>query len=84
MKTATLTHKNRQTNKAENIKQHDLEMVDWGFHFFVDSEIEAYKAAYQYRNSKHGCKVEFASGVQRWMITVFNDSAVHAGIDGAK
>jgi hypothetical protein len=76
--------KNKQTGKTETIKQHDLEMVDWGFHFFTDDETSAYKAAYQYRNSPHGVKVEFAGGVRRWMVTVFNATAKAAGIDGAK
>jgi hypothetical protein len=76
--------KNKQTGATEIIKQHDLEMLGWGFHFFVDSEIEAYKAAYQYRDSENGVKVEFAGGAQRWMVTVFNATSKAAGMDGAR
>jgi hypothetical protein len=79
-----LTFKNRQTGRSQNIVQQDLEKMNWGFRFFVADELEAYRAAYEYRNSKHGYKVEFAGGAQRWMITVFNSIAVSAGIDGAK
>jgi hypothetical protein len=82
--TKTLITKNRRTKKAETIIQRELTLVDWGFHFFVDSEIEAYKAAYVYRHSPHGVKVEFAAGVQQWMVTVFNSTAVNSGIDGAR
>jgi hypothetical protein len=87
MTTATsdrLPTKNKRTGKREFIEQHELEMVDWGFHFFVDGEMEAFKAAYQYKDAPHGVKVEFAGGVQRWMVTVFNATAADAGIDGAK
>jgi hypothetical protein len=79
-----ITMKNKQTGKAEIIHQRNIEILSWGFHFFVDGEIEAYKAAYKYRESKHGVKVEFAGGVQQWMVTVFNATAAAAGIDGAK
>lgn len=77
----SILSKNKMTKINEIIKQHDLEMVDWGFHFFVESELEAYKAAYQYRNAPHGAKVEFAGGVQKWMVTVFNAKAKEIGID---
>lgn len=79
-----LTMKNPQTGKAETIRQHDLTRVDWGFHFFVDGEPEAYKAAYLYRNSPHGVVVEYAGGAERWMITVFNERAAKMGLDGAR
>lgn len=79
-----LTIINKQTGALEIIKQQDLERVDWGFHFFVANEIEAYKAAYVYRNSPNGVKVEFAGGVQRWMVTVFNEQAAASKLDGAK
>jgi len=80
----TLDIQNKKTGKPETIKQHDVTQLDWGFHFFADTELDAFKAAYLYRNSPHGVLVEFAEGVQRWMITVFNDLAASAGIDGAK
>lgn len=79
-----ITTKNKKTGKKETINQYNLEVLDWGFHFFVDDEISAYKAAYAYRNSPNGVKVEFANGVQKWMVTVFNATAKAAGIDGAK
>lgn len=82
--THVLATKNKQTGKSEVIEQRDLEMVPWGFEFFVDSEVGAFKAAYLYRNGPHGVKVEFAAGVQSWMVTVFNGSAASSGIDGAR
>jgi hypothetical protein len=66
-----ITHKHPVTNKAENITCYDVEQVDWGFYFFTDGELEAYKAAYIYRYSP-GVKVVFAGGAQRWSVTVYN------------
>ncbi len=48
MTTATansLTTKNKRTGQRETIEQHELEQTGWGFHFFVDSEMDAFKAA---------------------------------------
>ena len=78
-----LSMKNSQTGKSETIVCRECTEKDWGFSFFVDSEIEAYKAAYQYRNFKHGVKVEFAGGCGEWMVTVFNEFAASIGLDGA-
>lgn len=69
------------TLNGREIKQYQLESIDWGFHFFVDGELEAYKSAYVYRNSLNGVKVEFAEGAQMWMVTVFNSKAKDMGID---
>lgn len=79
-----LTTRNKATGKTETINQYDVEALDWGFRFFVDDELSAFKAAYQYRNSPNGVIVEFAQGVQKWAVTVFNATAKNAGIDGAK
>ncbi len=79
-----LRTRNKKTRKLETIVQHDKEMKDWGFSFFLDSEMEAFKAAYIYRNSPHGTIVEFAQGIGKWMVTVFNRDAISMGIDGAK
>lgn len=80
----TLTTKNKQTGECEVIQLHDLEMTDWGFHFFVADELEAYKAAYLYKDSPHGTKVEYALGAQKWMVTVFNEHAFVMKLDGAR
>ena len=76
--------KNKRTGKPEPISMDDLETVGWGFHFFVADEATAYKAAYAYRNSPNGVIVEYAPGIQKWMVTVFNGEAKNMGIDGAK
>lgn len=84
MTTAKKTHnlhvKNKKTLAHEIIKGADLTKKDWGFSFFVDSELDAYKAAYEYRNSEHGAKVEFSQSLDKWMITVFNAFAKECGI----
>lgn len=84
MKNSKLHTKNKRTGEGEVIHQRNIEVVDWGFHFFVDSEMDAFKAAYLYRDAGHGVKVEFAGGAQEWMVTVFNAAAAEAGIDGAR
>ncbi len=76
--------KNKKTKNTEIINQYDIEIVGWGMHFFVDGELEAFKAAYQYRNNPHGVKVEYAAGVGRWQVTVFNETAKDARIDTGK
>jgi len=82
--TDKLTCKNKRTGETEAITMREVSMKDWGFSFLVDGELEAFKAAYEYRNSKYGVRVEFAGGAQTWMVTVFNAFAKNAGIDGAK
>jgi hypothetical protein len=64
--------KNKRTGATEFISQTDVELVDWGFHFFVDSELDAYKAAYEFKENQHGVKIEFTPNRGKWMITVFN------------
>lgn len=84
MKNDTIHVKNKKTGEHEEIKQYDIKFVDWGIQFFVDDEAAAYKAAYQYRNSKYGVMVDYAGGVDRWMVTLFNERAKAAGIDTGK
>ena len=75
-----LPTKNKKTGKPETIIGYDLEKLGWGFHFFVASELNALKAAYIYRHNPYGVRVEFAQGVQRWMVTVFNEFAASIGL----
>ena len=76
--------KNKRTNKHEVIEQREVELNGWGFRFYVDTEMEAYKTAYQYRFNRHGTKVEYAPNVEEWVVTVFNAEAAAMGVDGAK
>jgi len=80
MNTKIIT-KNKATKKTEVINQYDVEKVDWGFHFFVDNEMCAYKACYQYRNNKYGTRVEWAEGAQKWLVTVFNERGAACGLN---
>lgn len=54
---------------------------DWGFFFMVDSEIDALRIAYAYRNHKYGSKVEHCRSVGQFMVTMFNEHAKAMGID---
>jgi hypothetical protein len=76
----SILHKNPKTGKIQTIKINGIGILDWGFHFFIETETDAYLAAYHYRNSMGGCKVEFAGGIGKWMVTVFNKN-VPEGID---
>lgn len=75
MNSDTISLKNPETGKSATIRRSDITMKDWGFSFFVETELEAYKAAYVHRNALHGVKVEFAHGAGKWMVTVFNELA---------
>ena len=77
-KNNSITIKNPQTGNPEAIKMVGLEFVDWGFFFFVSSEMEAFKAAYYYRD-RIGCKIEFSKS-RGWMVTVFNAVSKKMGI----
>ena len=83
MKTGTLYFKNAQTGETEKIRQRDMRQEGWGFEFFVDSEPEAYRAAYLFRLHPHGCRVDYASA-GKLLVIVFNADAAFMGIDGAK
>lgn len=76
MKTMKLHHKNLRTGEHEVITQQNVELVDWGFNFLVNTESEAYKAAYLYRQSPH-VKIEYCPNLFRYMITVFNEGFEH-------
>lgn len=72
--------KNKINGQHEVIVQHDMEVKVWGLEFSVDSELDAYKAAYEYRYNAHGVKVDFAEGSGQWKVIVFNEFAKSAGI----
>lgn len=80
----TIQLKNKKTGMLEAIEPLEITKSAWGFSILVGSELEAFKSAYEYRNSKHGVKVEYAGGRGCWMVTVFNELAKNAGIDGAR
>ena len=80
-KTTNLTLKNKVTGRPENITQHNIELLDWGMRFFVETELQAYKAAYQYRHNQHGVKVEYSAGANMFMVTVFNEFGEKCGFN---
>jgi len=84
MKEMKLHTKNCRTEKNETICQRGMDSKDWGFSFLVDSELDAYKAAYIYKDSPHGVLVEYAHGSQSWMITVFNKHGAEMKLDGSR
>lgn len=68
-------HKNPQTGKLEIIKTSNF--LDYpgnhdhaGFSFTVESELDAYKAAYEYRYCRR-VEVKFAGGVKKWQVSVY-------------
>lgn len=44
---------------------------DDGFGFTVDTEAQAYKAAYMYRYAKRGTTVRYAPNVEKWSVQVY-------------
>lgn len=57
------------------------EMKDWGFSFMADSELDALRVAYAYRNNPSGVKVEHCPAVGQFMVTVWNERAKAMGCD---
>ncbi len=66
--------KNPKTGKPEAIRQRRLRVEAWGLVFFVDSELDAYKAANAYAAPARQALVEYAQGAETWMVTVFNSA----------
>jgi hypothetical protein len=79
--TQKLTVKNKVTGRPESITLHNFEKLDWGMRFFLETELEAYKAAYQYRHNQYGVKVEYSSGASMFMVTVFNELGDKCGFN---
>ncbi len=67
-------------NKQPIIRR-DIEIVGWGLRFLVDSELDAYKAAYVHRNNPYGVKVEQGLNTGHWLVTVWNAEAKAMGCD---
>ena len=65
-----LVTKNPRTNQMEVIKVSDLQMEDDRFFFFVESEADAYKAAYQYRYNKTPPRVDYSQSLGKWFVSV--------------
>ena len=59
-------------------------MHDWGFDFLVNTEIEALRIAYVYRDNPHGVKIETLAEGTYWLVLVFNEFAAEIKLDGAK
>ncbi len=54
---------------------------DWGFVVPCDSELDALRVAYTYRNAKHGCKIDTNEVTGYWGVTVWNENAKAMGCD---
>ena len=67
----SLHTKNIQTGKKEVIEQIDLQLNDWGFSFFVKTELEAFKSAYLYAPKK--VSIEYSEGIKMFYVTVYNE-----------
>lgn len=72
------------TSQCSKVIRGAPEMKDWGFSFMLDNELDALRVAYLYREAPHGVKAEHCPNVGKFMVTVFNETAKAAGIDGAK
>lgn len=57
------------------------EKLDWGIQFSVETENEALRIAYAFRNSPHGVQVRFIDHHNTYFVTVFNEFATTIGID---
>lgn len=71
-------------NKPQRPTLPKPEKVGWGFQMRFDTELDALRAHFVYRHAPHGANIEFAPGVSKWILTVYNADAADMGIDGAK
>jgi len=55
------------------------EMKHWGFSFMADTELNALRIAYAYRNNKHGVRIDHCPSVNQYMVTVWNAAALEMG-----
>jgi hypothetical protein len=61
--------KNPKTGEVEIIFQYNIELFEDGeFYFFVETETNAYKAAYMFQNRQ--TKVEYSHCYQKWLVRV--------------
>ena len=73
MKRPLVLHiKNKQTKLPETITSKCFEKTDYGFFFTVASELEAFKAAFEYRNSAK-TEIEYSTERKEWLVTVLNN-----------
>ena len=69
----TMHTRNKKTDEHESIAQTEIRLEDWGLVFFVESELDAFKAAYLYRLDTRRVEVDYAKGAEKWMVTVFKE-----------
>lgn len=65
--------KSKRTGKHETIERYMIKVTSDPniFSFFILSELDAYKAAYQFRDNR-ACKIEHLPIVDMWRLTVVN------------
>jgi|GEM_PF-6846920 len=67
----TLQIKNKQTKLAETITSLYFEKTDYGFFFTVATELEAFKAAFEYRNTLD-TDIEYSTERGEWLVRVIS------------
>lgn len=73
--------KSMTTVCRDEAAKHTPTELGWGFRFLVDTELEALRIGYAYRNCQYGYKIEWAEGVRQWSVTVWNERAKDMGCD---
>ena len=66
----TFQLKNKKTGMPESITSLYFEQTDSGFFFTVATELEAYKAAFEYRNSSKTVTIEYSIERSEWLVSV--------------
>lgn len=64
-----MTRLNKKLSEILKMEVSNANSYDGVLFFTVETELEAYKAAYYYRYNKH-VKVEFSENVQLWSVRV--------------
>jgi hypothetical protein len=75
MNRAMQVRRNNNISKVVGCEVLESEIYDNGFSFCVETELQAYKAAYEYRNMRD-VKVSYAPNVKLWLVQVFKNTGV--------
>lgn len=72
---------NQTCSKTVNTALKTIRVEAWGFIVPADSELDALRIAYVYRNAPNGCKIDTNEATGYWGVTVWNKSAKSMGCD---
>ena len=67
-------NRERSLSRSIGVKISNLNDYSDGFSFTVETELEAYKAAYKYKHAKN-CVVSEAPNISAWAVQVYREDS---------